>query len=728
MGLGKRSPMLDWRRLWEWIAAHTQFWLLWCRGQANRVLRLDSLRRRANQVIDRSLGSRGRLSFIWYAHPRWITVGLAGVAIVISLLPWPDFFGGWPHFVPRTASLITVIAALLVGEAALFALTAAITALLVNIGTNRIERSFVINSYRSRAFDAAAVMSVIAIGASGYSLIELLRAEALNLPVQDLFVRTGLLFGFDVVALAWLLVYAHVLITEVAWKGAARLVPLFRDSFRETALQEVSEHLLREWAPTVHLAFPGFGQGFSQELAAVRARKSAYLYDVSCDRLTVWLHRLEHRVSPETDIKAVAQLRLNAEANQDDQLAAISQADASRGPAMLDALRWKTLLSQDVFPEALGILQDNASSSARNGRLADFRSDLAQLQSLLVEEFRLIVRAETLQNQWLTHLLGWQPAVQLNIALHRLGADVLGAESTAVISAWLYFPQKVLRETRHFRGRELRPAFDIWQQAAGRALIPPEWGFWLRLTEYTNSLDMALARATTTDAFTEITREAYGILHAYRGMIVALDSRFFGHVAQRIEKIGEHLLGPWSVPAGMAPLAVSRRNFASQFTSARRVFWLGYAGWAFRQHEQNRLSDAELAERWQTLTQQYNTLDQLWWAWRTLGDNDPFQWDWEQSRERLAEAEARGHASVAGFVEPFASSTLPFILLGLITPGQVSHDDQAHGLLQVEIQPRLQSMVADGPAKWKAILGEVTAEWLTQRIDELRERIAAAEN
>jgi hypothetical protein len=488
----------------------------------------------------------------------------------------------------------------------------------------------------------------------------------------------------------------------------------------------VSGRILQEWGQSHGLPPLGSAPGFLPNLAAVHVRQTAYLHDVRLDRLALWLHSLKHGLSPGSSVKAIVQLRLDADVNESTTLAAIAVTDEARGPAMLRALRWKSLAEQDSFVEELGVLQDNAASAGRGGRLADFRLHLSELQSLLDEVFRLAASASELRSQWLTHLLGWQPVAQLNIALHRLGDDVLRVESVAVIRAWLYFPQKVLRESRQFTGRELRPLFDIWEQAASRGKVPSEWSFWLRLSEYKNSLNYALELADSRDALARIAVEAYGLLHAYRGMIVALEPAYFPHMREAIQGIGEHFLRTWSLSPGTDDLTGARRDFAAAFLRVTRVFWLGYAGWVFHQRDKERLSDADVGKRWEEIRGQFETLDQLWQAWRTLGDHDPLQWDWEQTREQFAAAEALGRVSVAGYVEPFASSTVPFILLGLTAYGPLSHDDQANALLQSEIEPHFRELLDKGPATWSHLIGDLSPEAFTDRVNGLRQRIAAS--
>lgn len=710
------------RVVWTWSWSRLTFVCLWSRARVNVVLRRDSLRHLSNAEIERSLGSGS----LWQRHPRWVSIGLAGIAVLVSVVPWSRWFGKLLPLDARTPSLITVISALLSVEAVLFTLTAAITAFLVNLAANRFERSLLISRYRTRAFDAAAVLSVITIVLTANALMELTRAEKFSLSTDVVYLRSFLLFAFDVIALAWLLYYSHVLITQAAWESAAHLVQSLRDSFRQAALQEVSGQLLEEWGQGHGLAPVSLAGAFPPNLTAVHARRTAYLHDVGLDRLAVWLHSLNAGISAGSAVRAIVQLRLDADVNESTTLAAVSPADASHGPAILRALRWKSLAETDSFPDELGVLQDNAVSAARSGRLADFRLHLSELHRLLNEVFRLAARASGLKSQWLTHVLGWQPVVQLNIALNRLGADILSVESPAVIRAWLYFPQQLLQESRHFPGREVRRIFEIWQQAASRGNVPSEWSFWLRLSEYTNLLNAALEHADTRGELARIVVEAYALLHAYRGMIVALKPAYFSHVKEAIQRIGEYSLRTWSGSGSTDDLASARREFALAFLGLAKVFWLGYAGWVFRQREQGRLSEEDMVEQWETIREQFETLDELWLAWRTLEDNDPLQWDFEQARDRLAEAEAIGRVSAGGFVEPHASSTVPFILLALTAPGPLSHDDQANALLQTDIEPYLQDMLKKGPAQWSRLIGQLSPQVFADRINGFRQRIAAS--
>jgi len=700
---------------------------LWVRAYANVVLRRDSLRRQANSIIDASLGSRGRAAYVWNYYPRVTTFAVALAAVVLVLaLPWSYWVARWLQIVAKTSSLIAVTVGLWGVEAILFSLTAAITALLVNISANPDERSLLMERYRSKAFDAVAAVSIFTIFMTGDALRQMLRAEVLNFQAIDAYVRSSLLFVLDLLALTWLLFYSHRLITRAARERRSHLLQLLRDSVREVAMQEVSGALLEAWGPSRGLATLVSGVGFQANAGTVRAPRAAYLYDVALDRLELRLRSLTHLLSMQPPIKAQAQMRLNADVPEDTPLVAIAPADMPHGSHLLSALRWKRQIPEDSFALALGALRDSSAVAARNGLLADFNAHLAELQALQTEVFRLSGGTQRLTHRWLTHLVGWPPTVLLRNALHRLGQEVLEVESTFVIGAWLYFPQKLLRETREYADRDLGPIFVVWEQAAARGRVPQEWNFWLRLSEYTNSLNVALEAAGNAEAVRRVGSEAAGFLFALRNMIVRLETTHFAAISKAVERIGGHFLTTWStLPAAADSLGVAKHTFANEFFNYKRVFWLGYAGWLFRKLAQQGMPASEATKQWESIREQFNTLDQLWGAWRVLGDNDPFKWDFEDSLEWKARAEAQGLISWGGSPEPFASATVPFILLGLnLAPGSVlAPDYHARALLDTEIQPYITQMLADGDPKWEPFVGRLADRPLTVRMNQLTQRI-----
>jgi hypothetical protein len=721
-------------RLGLWFRARINFaktiltglWL-WLRSGVNVVLRRDSLRRLSNAEIDKALGSRGRANYLWNTRPRLITfavaIGAVLIALIAQVMPWSGWVGRPFQVAAIPPSLIAVTTGLWGVEAILFGLTAAITALLVNIAADPNERSSLMERYRSKAFDAVAVLGIAIILLTGDALRVMLEAEVVRRDVSGIVVRTGLLFVFDVLALYWLLYYSHRLITRAGRERTQELLEQLRDSLRDAVMRDVSGTIFEAWGLSKGLAV---ASPLIQDNAfQVRAPRAGYLHDVALDRLELWLRSLEHPLTVQPAIRAQAQIRLNVDVSQGSSMAAIAPADAGKGSKLLRALRWKREVREDPFPLALAALRDSSSVAARSGLLGEFRGHLAELHALQAEVFRLSPRAQGLVGQMLTYLMGWHPTMLVRNTIGRLGRDVLLVESRDVIGTWLYFPQKLIVETRQYDQRDLGSLFVVWEQVAARGKVPQEWEFWLRLSEYTGFLNTGLQAAGSADALAPVVDEAFGLLLSFRNMIVRLDRAHFPAISKAVERIGRVFLVAWNASPTADGLAAARRAFANEFFKRKRVFWLGYAGWLFRNLAQQHVAQSEVTTQWETIRQHFHSLNQLWQAWRVLGDADPFKWDFEESYEWKAPAEAEGKIAWGGTPDPFASATVPFILLGLtLAPASaMAPDDQARALLETEIQPHMTQMLAEGEPKWEPFVGHMADRSLADRMNVLRQRI-----
>jgi hypothetical protein len=109
-------------------------------------------------------------------------------------------------------------------------------------------------------------------------------------------------------------------------------------------------------------------------------------------------------------------------------------------------------------------------------------------------------------------------------------------------------------------------------------------------------------------------------------------------------------------------------------------------------------------EQWKTIRSAFTSLRQAWDAWKRIRQNDPFQWDHEESKEQLAAAHAQGQRTFTAYSDPAAGATLPFVLLALsLAPtSELPPDVEARGLM-AEIRPVLDKVLAD-ETKWEAFV------------------------
>jgi hypothetical protein len=369
-------------------------------------------------------------------------------------------------------------------------------------------------------------------------------------------------------------------------------------------------------------------------------------------------------------------------------------------------------------------------AAVRDGRKADFDAQLEVVQAIQNEVFKLTAQLSQARQSLITALAGWQPEVQFRIALHRLGREVLKTDSPDIVNRWLYFVQELLIDSRRQDRQDLRPLFYLWEQVAILGDVPPDWNFWQRLHEYNLNLNMGLARAASERLLTKLRREALAFLISLRTVIVCVRPSHFRQVRVAADEVGQDLMNQWRGVAPASELDRRKKEFADELRQYKRMYWLGFAGWLLSQMNAQRLSMDEVGRQWDHIRLQFATLEQVWSAWRQIGRGDPFQWDWEESRERLAQAGEEGRFTAGGFSDEFSGTTLPMLLLslGYVQSSALPREAGEAGLLAGYIEPIIRQVLEDDSGKWARFVTNLGSETLAERLELLRTRFKEVEH
>src|SRR5258708_7515077 len=183
------------------------------------------------------------------------------------------------------------------------------------------------------------------------------------------------------------------------------------------------------------------------------------------------------------------------------------------------------------FEDLLDELFEQAEQTGRDGREGAFRDHLETLERLVLDTLSYRAQLRTVgATSIVSALYGWGPEGHLRSQIRGLGRIILGADSLEVIGAWLYFPQRALRNSRYLEidrgdiGFLLTPWYQI---AAAVELIPEGVDPWIRWREYVRELNMFLDTTAIEPMYRRCAAEAVQFLKFARYLVARVPASFF---------------------------------------------------------------------------------------------------------------------------------------------------------------------------------------------------------
>jgi hypothetical protein len=225
----------------------------------------------------------------------------------------------------------------------LFALIAAITAVLLNLATDIANRSRLIREYRRRGFDAVAFMSLFVLVWTGWVVLNVAALQARNGEIEFAAVRFQVeswasLVLWDIVGLAWLLIYSHLLLGQSPEQQKQAIRNALKVAFREDAVLRVSSDLLDAWAAQ-HGLETRLMAGFSSAGSPVFSPRGGNVFDVDLGMLSRILASFTNHLHGNT--RAQFGVTLGRDVPSGAQIACVPPDDSARGTGLVRTLIWK---------------------------------------------------------------------------------------------------------------------------------------------------------------------------------------------------------------------------------------------------------------------------------------------------------------------------------------------------------------------------------------------------
>jgi len=595
-------------------------------------------------------------------HGQALSWGITVLALLAAVvIPWERIPVGPQRWTPTPDALNAALVGLWTVEATLFVLTAAITALLIGLFIEPTSRMELVRRYRRNAFDAAAFVALFAVISTSVLIVVVLGGESsTSWGFAHWLTVVAAVFVIDLLELAWLLLYTHQLLSEPPGTQTLRWTLALRTSFREEAVARMSRVLTVAWAAAQDVDYEDFGSAQGQGRAAQVAEKSGYVHDLRLNKLAAWVHESRKKTSlqpawwqfwakqqpPAVDARRTSiRLHLNNRAVQGTRLAWVDQRSVSTGRRLNQTVMWTSHPPADPFPEALNQMRDRAVAAARDGQAGALEQVQDALESVYEETMRIESGINALPNPPPPRIFGWQPHVQLRIAIQRLGSEVLQSQSDFLINQWLYFVQELLRVLRPYRGMAGEIMY-LWAIAGTRA-TPPEQ-LMLRFREYIGELNLAWREATRVEDLHRRLAEVVAFMDCIRSIWA------YGRPGNRpqlkdVLAAADDFVDP--LPAGAQPTAIEQSRVQSQtrVRMVRRIFWFGAAVSLTKAAEDNRIDPGDFDQLWENdIAPSFQRPEQVWEAWGDYFGDDILGW----CRMRAAD-EAAAHG-VAGQPHVFA--------------------------------------------------------------------------
>jgi hypothetical protein len=612
-------------------------------------------------------------------HGQALSWGVTVLALVAAVaIPWERIPLGPKRWTTTPDALNAALVGLWTVEATLFVLTATVTALLIGLFTEPTSRMELVRRYRRNAFDAAAVVALFAVICTSVLIVVVLGGESsTNWAFSHWLTVVAAVFVIDLLELAWLLWYTHQLLTEPPGSQTLRWTLALRDSFREEAVARMSRVLMVAWASAQDVEYEDFGSTPGQGRAAQVAGKSGYVHDVRLNKLAAWVHQsrrktilqpawwqfwAKHQPPAASAGRISIRVHLNSRAVQGTRLAWVDQRSVSTARRLDQAAVWTSRPPADPFPEALNQMRDRAVVAARDGQAGALEQVQDALESVYEETMRIESGINALPNPPPPRMFGWQPHVQLRIAVQRLGSEVLQSQSDFLINQWLYFVQELLRILRPYSGMA-REIMYLWA-IAGTRPTPPEQ-LMLRLREYVGELNLAWREATRAEDLDRRLAEVVALMDCIRSIWA------YGRPRNRPQLKGVLAAADDFVdqlPAGVQPTVIDLGRAQSQMRvrGARRIFWFGAGVWLTKQAEENRIDAGDFAQLWENdIAPSFQRPEQAWEAWGDYFGPDVLGWCRLRAAEEAAGQGIAGQPQLLAGPDDGTASAAPALALML---------------------------------------------------------------
>lgn len=678
-----------------------------------------SLYKFAAKQVDRVLDSS-----ITDVETRFITIP---VGIFLGVLPMGTLFIHWSIFSKVSAASAWNWIEVILGLAAtLFSLIIAVTAILIGLGLQGVDRSSVFLSYRRKGFDAVLAHGLCFFGSSGLVVLVLMVNNHMNSSIRlGMFLLTSTSSFLTLLAGIGFLTFSTIsLVTKdrIGVDNDKFLEEMIYKAVRDLGIEKLSVKFLANWTKTNNILLSDMLTNDYSGHYVVYATQSGVVEDINLKVLSKWIKRL--RVEPNN---VIVNINLGRFVRKNDLLAIYRDGVGDAKADFLNAIRLgpgpsrrslKTLSDEltatsDLAVSYCKVFNQSGFASVLNRFENFYRSSLTKSHTL-EESFQISVTND------LTFIITWL------VQLRHVGSSVLSSGSDNIINIWMNFLVRLLRVARDTTfDPSIRMIFNLWIQLAF-ALGERLEQLWMVLKSYELELCFELDNASDEKRIQIVTSHMVGQLPLAAQLIVNLPKINFINVRAFVDQIGnapilEHLLVA-STSSNVTEVEIVKRRALLELAFNKKRFWMMYGAWLIQTID-GEVSE-EVVRQLSFIRDQFTCLEELLRVWKSFDNFEGMNWS-----SFFADVRSKGEPNSTIFIDPYAGTQWVFVLVGskiaVSTPANSLPPDPMAWINFSNFIDPIAKRIESQPEKWVKVTS-LDADTLLLAIDSLRNQFKSS--